>query len=229
MKSSLFEYPKSASFGRVLPKSKIYEHGNPSSAVKELFIRQVDKIVWQYKLAPETVNIKGTSLVPEIQIFSVFLKGGELKTDVLRCIDQAIPFPIIFELCYEEKIKSIATYKRPNEADTKKWVLGEYYFESDWMPNDKPRKPLPIVFDLEALYEKLLTPLMPYPSRPGEGLHEVVERMEKIRSKQRELENCKAKLRKEKQFNCKVAINTELRKIKQELENLTCPLSAAAK
>ena len=53
MTAVLFDYPKKAAFGRVLPKNKIYEHGSPSAAVKQLFVRQVEQIVWQYKLAPE--------------------------------------------------------------------------------------------------------------------------------------------------------------------------------
>ncbi|MBU4235996.1 MAG: DUF4391 domain-containing protein [Proteobacteria bacterium] len=220
-----FDYPKGAAFGRILPKSKIYEHGTPSSAVKELFIRQVEQIVWQYKLAPETVNLTGTRSVPEIQIFSIALKDGELKQDVLRCIDQAIPFPILFELRYEKEVKGIAAYKRPSEADGAKWVVSDY-FETEWVPGDTPRKRLPLVFDLEALYTNLLTPLMPCPGRPEEGFQARIERMEKICSRQRELERCEARLRKEKQFNCKVAINAELRALKQELENLTRPFSA---
>lgn len=227
MTITLYEYPKSAAFGRVLPKSKIYEHGSPSSAVKELFIRQVEQIVWQYKLAPETVNLMGTRPVPEIQIFNIALRGGELKTDVLRCIDQAIPFPILYELRYEGKLKVVAAYKRPSEADGSKWVISDY-FETEWMRSDTSRKPLPLVFDLEVLYAHLLAPLMPFAARAGEGLQARVERIEQINSKQREVAKCKARLYKEKQFNRKVAINAELRDLKQELENLTRPLAAVA-
>ena len=61
MTSVLFEYPKSSAFGRIVPKSKIYEHVSPSKALKELFVGQVDQIVWQYKLAPETINLRQTS------------------------------------------------------------------------------------------------------------------------------------------------------------------------
>ncbi len=180
MTTTLFEYPRNAAFGRVLPKSKIYEHESPSSAIKELFIRQVEQIAWQYKLAPETINIKGTPSVPEIQVFSVALKNGELKTGVLRCIDQAIPFPIIFELRFDGKVKPIASFKRPSEVDSAKWVVSEY-FDGDWVSGDTPRKPLPIVFDLDALYGHLLTPLMPYPARSAESLQMRVERMALIR------------------------------------------------
>ncbi len=69
----LFDYPKSAAFGRVLPKNKIYAHASPSVAVKKLFVHQVEKIVWQYKLAPETVKLKQSQAVPEIQIFNITL------------------------------------------------------------------------------------------------------------------------------------------------------------
>jgi hypothetical protein len=225
MTTTLFEYPKSAAFGRVLPKSKIYEHGTPGSEVKQLFIRQIEQIIWQYKLAPETVNLARTQAVPEIQIFSIALKDGELKYEALRCIDRAIPFPILFELRYEAKIKTVAAYKRPSESDSSKWVISDY-FETGWIPNETPRKPLPLVLDLETLYEGLLAPLMPFTARTGEGLPSSVQRMEQISSKLREVKKCEARLRKEKQFNRKVEINTQLRVLKQELENLTHPLVA---
>ncbi|SCZ87024.1 DUF4391 domain-containing protein [Nitrosomonas mobilis] len=237
--STLFAYPEPAKFGRMLPKSKIYEYASTSTAVKNLFVRQVKQIVWQFKLAPETVNLKGTPSVPEIQIFSIALKGGELKTEALRCIDLAISFPIIFELQFDGKVKSIAAFKRPSEADAGKWVISEY-FVSDWVKElttenteinkQNPsvpsvysvvqRKPLPLVRDLGQLYEKILDGLMPYPARLGEDLQTRVERMERIRLKQHELERCEVRLRKEKQFNRKVAINAELRELKQELEGL---------
>ncbi len=198
--STLFAYPDSAKFGRVLPKNKIYEHGNPSAAVRQLFVRQVGEIAWQYKLAPETINLKASKAVPEIQIFSIALKGDELKPEVLRCIDLAIPFPIIFELRFDGKVKPVAAFKRPSEADASKWVVSEY-FEGCWTAADTERKPLPVVLDLETLYNHLLAPLMPYPVRPGEDLQTQVERMERIRLMRRELERCEARLRKEKQFN----------------------------
>lgn len=219
MTTVLFDYPKKAAFGRVLPKSKIYEHARPTSAIKELFVRQVEQISWQYKLAPETINIKGTMAVPEIQVFSIALRDGELKTEVLRCIDQAIPFPILFELKHDGKVKPTAAFKRSSEADATKWVVSEY-FDGDWALGDTLRMPLPMVFDLEALYGHLLAPLMPYPARPGEGLQARVERMERIRIKQRELVRCEARMRKEKQFNRKVVINAELREIKIVLSEL---------
>ena len=220
MTSGLFEYPKSAALGRVLPKSKIYEHGSSTSAVKELFVRQIDQIVWQFKLASETINLPSSRSVPEIQIFSVTLKEGEIKGEVLRVMDQSIPFPIFFELCWEDKIKAIASYKRPSEADSTKWVVSDY-FETSWFPKGTPRSPLPLVLNLESLYASLLTSLLPFPIRSGEGLQDFVARMELFQSRQKELEKCESRLKKEKQFNRKVKINSELRELKREIETLT--------
>jgi hypothetical protein len=75
--------------------------------------------------------------------------------------------------------------------------------------------------DLGQLYDRLLEGLIPFSRRPGEIIKALVGRVERIRLKQRELERCESRLRKEKQFNRKVAINAELRDLKQELEGLT--------
>jgi len=220
--SRLFYYPEKATFGRVLPKNKIYEHASPTAAVKEMFVRQVDQIVWKYKLAPETINLKSTRAVPEVQIFHISLKKGELKEDVLRCIDKAIPFPLMYELRYGDQVKAIAAYKRPNEADSAKWVLSEY-FATDWLPDSTPRHPLPVALNLAALYEKLLAPLLPYPAHGKERLQDQVERMERIRIKERELEKMRTKLAHEKQFNRKVEINAGIRAMTQEITAMTQP------
>ena len=220
MTAVLFDYPKSAAFGRVLPKSKIYEHASPSTAVKNLFVRQVEQITWQFKLAPETVNLKGAPSVPEIQIFSITLKTGELKYDVLQCIDRAIPFPILFELRYEGKTQAVAAFKRPSDADKSKWVVSDY-FSSPWLPADVPREPMPMALDLAALYEQLLRRLIPLAPRAGEGLAALVERTNQVGSKQREVDQTQARLNKEKQFNRKVEINAQLRQLKSELEEIS--------
>ena len=150
-----------------LPKNKIYQHAAPGAALKELFVQQVEQIVWQYKLAPETINLPAKPSVPEIQVFDISLKTSELDQAVLRCIDKAIPFPIVFQLYHDKRIKMIAAYKRPNEADSEKWVV-DGYFASDWQAQDLIRQPLPVVLDLALLYEHMLRRLLPLPPRPDE-------------------------------------------------------------
>jgi hypothetical protein len=99
-----------------------------------------DKIVWEFKLSPETVNLPARKNVPEIEIFTITLRESELHADILKCIDNAIPFPVIYELVFEGKIKTKAAFKRPSDADSNKWVT-DIYFESKWQKNDTKREP----------------------------------------------------------------------------------------
>lgn len=225
--SILFDYPRKAAYGRMLPKNKIYEYAGPSTALKELFVRQVDQIIWKYKLAPETINVPATKFVTEIQIFTVTLKTDELKEDVLRCIDRAIPFPIIYEIYHVGKCRSVAAYKRPSGVDSEKWVVSSY-FETGWLAEGVSRQALPITLDMGALYEELLSPLIPYQARGKEPLQTRVERVELIRTCQQELAKIEARLAKEKQFNRKVEINAEIRTMKQRLEELIGPATVTA-
>lgn len=215
----LFAYPQQAEFNRVLPKSKIYEHARPSRSVRERFVAEVDQIVWKYKLAPETVNLPARPGVPEIQVFSVALKTGELSESVLRTIDKAIPFPIFFELSHGKRIKSAAAFKRPNDADSAKWVV-DAYFETPWLPAENGREPLPVALDLFGLYEQVLRRHIGVPAWPGETLKAQVERLNMIRTKQDECRRLEARLQQEVQFNRKVELNQELRALKNELARL---------
>ncbi|BEO68953.1 hypothetical protein SMQE31_44610 [Serratia marcescens] len=218
--TAFINYPKQAVFGRTLPKNKIYEHSGANTRLKDLFVEQVEQIVWQYKLAPETVNLPARPGVPELQIFSIQLKTLELNMDVLRCIDGAVQFPVIFELSFDERTKVIAAYKRPNESDASRWVLSDY-FATAWLSSDYERAAMPLALDLGSLYEQVLHRLIPMPARPQETLADLVSRVELVAAKQREVEKAASRLAKEKQFNRKVEINAHLRRLKNELEELT--------
>ncbi|MBW9248420.1 MAG: DUF4391 family protein [Acidithiobacillus ferriphilus] len=217
--AAFISYPKQAAFCRNLPKNKIYEHSGANTRLKDLFVEQVEQIVWQYKLAPETINLPAKPGVPELQIFTIQLKTSELNLDVLRCIDGAVQFPIIFELSFDGRTQVVAAYKRPNESDASRWVLGDYYATA-WLPSDIERAAMPLALDLGGLYEQVLHRLIPAPTRPQESLIDLVARVELVAAKQREVEKAASKLAKEKQFNRKVEINAELRKLKKDLEEL---------
>lgn len=217
--TAFFDYPMGAAFGRVVPKNKIYEHAGAGAALKDLFITQVDQIVWKYKLAPETINLAATRSVSEIQIFTISLRRADLDLNVLRAIDRAIPFPLIFELSWSGKRKAVAAFKRPSEADSAKWVVSEY-FETNWAEEATTRSPLPIGLNLGALYEQMLTALMPAQATADEDIQARVARMEAIRAKTRDVDRIKLRLDREKQFNKRVAINAELRVARQDLAEL---------
>ncbi|MFQ2042435.1 DUF4391 domain-containing protein [Aeromonas caviae] len=228
---ALIAYPKQAAFGCMLPKNKIYEHSGANARLKELFVEQVEQITWQYKLAPETINLPSRSAVPEIQVFTIQLKTSELYQDVLRCIDGVVPFPIIFELHQGEgeqaQTQVVAAYKRPaissrgtsGKADTSRWVLSDY-FATNWLPATAARSSLPLGIDMAVLYEALLQRLIPLRARPQETLTDLIARVELVATKRRAIEKVQARMLREKQFNRRVEVNASLRQLNVELEQL---------
>ena len=215
----MFAYPKQAEFNRVLPKSKIYAHAKPGKAVKDLFVSQIGEIIWKYKLSPETINLPARHGITEIQVFEIALKSQELDEDVLRTIDKAIPFPLLFKLTHGDRIRFATSYKRPSDADSSKWVI-EASFITDWQPGSQERPSLPVALDLASLYEHLIRRHLSLPQRSGEGIREHVARFIAIAAKEKECQQMEARLNKEKQFNRKVEMNAVLRTLRQELESL---------
>ncbi len=219
MSSALFHYPQQAAFNRPLPKNKIYSYAKPSRNMRERFVGEVDQIIWKYKLSPETINLPATRSVPEIQIFGIVQRTGELSESVVRTIDKAISFPIIYELTFEGRLRVLAAYKRPSDADSAKWVV-DSYFDSQWYPVEAPRDPLPVALNLGSLYEQMFRRLITIPAQPGESLKSQIARISALRSKQLEHDKLEQRLNREKQFNRKVELNRELRTCKQEIDRL---------
>ncbi|HDM8259651.1 TPA: DUF4391 domain-containing protein [Proteus mirabilis] len=220
-------FPDNAKFGRVVPKNKIYEHSAASTGLKSLFVEQVDQILWAYKLSPSTLNIPQTSEVSEIQVFSVKLKGDSIDDSVLKAIDLAIPFPIIFEVWGPsgEQGYYAACHKRKAENDQSKWVCSRYLYSETFYLGNTSIEPsevlgLPTAIDMEELYQKLLARLLPIPKRTAESIEEVIERLMAIQALEKQISQYKKKVHAEKQFNRKVELNKQLKNLKCELEKL---------
>ena len=221
--NALFTFPAQARVGRVMPKSKIYMHGKPNAALRALFVAQVESITWAYKLAPETINLPAKPDVPEIEVFEIALKTADLSHAVLRCIDKAIPFPILFNLRFEGRTQPVAAYKRPSEANAAQWVVGDYHaapWQADSLANSQAKPSLPVALDLQGLYGQLLRQHLSKPARAGETLREQLARLAELASKQLELDKLALKLEREKQFNRKVELNAHLRHLRQQLNGL---------
>ncbi|WP_458526184.1 DUF4391 domain-containing protein [Onishia taeanensis] len=217
MTAPLYEYPSKTLLGRVVAKQRILAHVRASTRLRERLRDDVAQITWHAKLAHNTTNLSGTEDVPELQVFVITLKGEDLHRDVLRAIDRAIPFPILFELHGTRGLRVTAAYKRPSQADPSKWVLDDHYASSDWLPAETPRQTLPTAIDLKQLYQQLLRSLLPSPAFQGEALPGQLERLRALEVLKKDAATLEKRLRNEKQFNRKVEINAELRSIREKI------------
>lgn len=223
MTGLLYRWPQAAKFGRVVPKTKFYEHAAVPATVREKFVSEVQRITWAYKLAETTINLPGTAAVPEIQVFQIDAKGDDVSEPVLTAIDKAVKTPIIFEVTRgdgpERRTRMAATHKLLSSGAPK---VGAYY-TTEWHPDDADRRPLPTAINLTALYTALLEPLTTLAARPGEEVSEVAARLETLRKLEREVATLQRKIRTEPQLNRKVELRRALKTKQATLADLTSP------
>ncbi len=216
----MFAFPKQAEVGRSLPKNKIYAHAKASRSLQVRFVAEVDRIVWAYKLAPETLNIPATKSIKEIQVFDIFLKLEELHDDLLRAIDKTIRHPIVYRIQRDGETRSAMTTKQASAADNSKWVIGDY-FSPGWQAADQPVQDLPVSLNLSGLYEQLLRAHLPLPPKEGERLEDQIARIALLRQRERQSSQLEKQLQKSTQFNRKVELNQQLRRVKAEIKTLS--------
>src|SRR4051812_48204649 len=152
MTALLYRWPKAAEFGRVVPKSKFYEHTSLGSTVKNRFVSDVRRITWAYKLAESTINLPGSGEVPEIQVFEIEAKEADVAEGVLAAVDKAVRTPIIFEIGRGEgadaTVRMVAAHKQLGSGVPK---VGPY-FSTAWQSASSDRVPLPTAIDLTSMY-----------------------------------------------------------------------------
>ena len=221
----LYKFPQQAKVDRLIPKNKFYEQGKANTKIEQLFVDQVENIRWAYKLASSTIHLQDQEDLKEIQIFRVKSRVEDLDVSILSFIDKLILTPIIFEVVYQDKVKVVATYKRLNQADKTKAVIGQYY-ASDWL-EDADRFELPLYLKLADLYEHFIAQILPITSSEDSGdddesvsIELKLQKAQQLESLQKQLDKLKSKLRTEKQFNRKVELNKHIHALESDLNKL---------
>ena len=215
------ELPKSTEFNKKIPKQKFYENLEISPSLKKIFIEQIDKIIWSNKIASSTTNLAGGDLVKEIEVFEVFLKSPNLDDELLRHIDRAVPYHIVFILEYQGRYKACISYKEAAISGNRAFKVNSYYY-TDWL--DKQNLPLKLEgLNLDAAYENFVRQIAGETLQKmvsDESLKDSVAKSEQKELLQRQILALESKIRKEKQLNKQIQINNELKKLKRNLEEL---------
>ena len=221
----LYKFPQQAKVDRLIPKNKFYEQGKANTKIEQLFVDQVENIRWAYKLASSTIHLQDQEDLKEIQIFRVKSRVEDLDVSILSFIDKLILTPIVFEVVYQDKVKVVATYKRLNQADKTKTVIGQYY-ASEWL-EDHDRVELPIYLKLADLYEHFIAQILPIAlSKDQENDNESVsielqlQKSQQLESLQKQLNQLQSKLRNERQFNRRVELNKQLQNLQLQINRI---------
>lgn len=213
--------PKTTEFNKRIPKQKFYENMDITPALKKAFVEQVKVIYWKNKIAESTTNLAAGVDVTELEVFEVRLNSPVIDESLLRQIDKGIPYHILFLLEYQGKYQAWIGYKEA-VARNKAFKVNGYY-HTEWLTEDE----LPLKLEglnVDDVYENFVRQIagdiFTSLENSSESLKDSVVRAEKRRELQKDIEKLQGKISREKQFNRKVELNTELKKLKKRLETI---------
>jgi hypothetical protein len=212
--------PKSTEFNKRIPKQKFYENLSVTPAMKRVFIDQIKVIYWRNKIAATTINLATGHTVTEVEVFEIKLASPQLDVSVLRQIDKDIPYHIIFLLECDGKYQAWTAYKETAASGSNAFKVGTYY-HTEWMPEAE----LPLKVDglnIDKVYENFVRQIAGdvLKTDSDESLKESVERDARKQLLEKQISALQVKVRKEKQLNKQVQLNTELKALKKELASL---------
>ena len=221
--------PATTEFDRPIPKKKFYENLSITTALRETFTNQIDRIYWRNKIAPETLNVTPGEQVTELEVFEIRLKTPKLDEAVLRLIDRELPYHILYVLTYDGRAQAWIGCKHAATSGSSTFKV-DGYFHTDWTTEEGLAAVLkPDGLTTDALYESYVRriageKLLP-PVSAEESLWTTMERTKARDDLAKRVERLRAKIRKEKQFNRQAEMNAELKRLKRELAALDGSMS----
>jgi len=210
----MFNLPPRTVFNRVVPKNAFDKY--TTSAQKRILTKDVEKIRWTHKLSTDTINLEGKD-VQEIQLFTVQLRQKARVQDLIKIIDKAIPYTIIFSFSYEAEVLIAVSKKHPHPLNPNNAVI-DWTFSSEWIDKNEFGVELRLTKSLDFILKDLCSRLS------GEEKIDNLDELVLLKSSEKELkrniEKLEGQIKREKQFNKRLSLNQKLQKLYKELSNL---------
>ena len=213
-------FPKSTEFNKRIPKTKFYEHLEIGKNIKDSFVQDIDSIIWANKIAPSTVNIAVGEKVTEIQVFRIILKQSDFNKDVLKTIDEQIPYHILFIICYRDKEQAWIGYKEQSGSESRAFKVDSYYHTA-WQ---KPEE-LELAIEglnMDAVYESFVKQISastaPIQWDDDLSAKENTAKIEERKKLQKQIEKLERQLRKETQPRKKFELYQKLKDLRGKNE-----------
>lgn len=230
-------FPASTYVGKKLDKKEFLENFSLNINDRKLLSQNIDRITLENILNQDTINI--TPFLDEerdyseIAIIKVKISNKE-KLKSINNIIQQIPYSLIVFYAFQNEISLCLSPKRINKADSSKLVVEEVHF-SKWIDfsnltnidksflqslsiNNHP------FTNLLAFYESFMDKLISYNASIYSGTFSISKDtkmiLENIQKTEAQIIDIKNKIKKETNFNDKVNMNLELKKLNDKLKSL---------
>jgi hypothetical protein len=226
--------PDSCFVGTNIYKKLFYENADLSTSDKSLFTDTINKIIWLYCLKPETINIPAykdeVRDYPEIEVIEVLLHKEYKLNRIAEIIMRTIPYPMLLIFKLEDKIQFYVAHQRTNQSDSSKNTIEEF-IATEWLDSDSALltklniKQMRFI-NFYTLYSDIVDAISIYnisfvlPTNGNITGAEARELSAKIEDIEQRIANLRSKLKKEPQFNRKMELNIEIKRLEQNKNKL---------
>lgn len=198
--------PSSTEVNRRVAKEKLYANATLTTSVKDMIKDQIESVIWRNKLADSTLSVAAGETVKEIQVFEIALRQKALDKRILPAIAKAIPYKILFVLTYQ--------------GEAQAWMeVSDTFYNTEWFTLEG----FTLRFEglnLDAVYENLARQLAAGRLNAEGDIAKAVERDKQRRKLEREIAALEKKILREKHFKKQVELNSDLKRLRKELEEL---------
>ena len=225
--------PSQARVDYTIYKKDLYAFDFVTAADKKRIQNSIDKINWIYSLKTETVNIQPFDneerSYKEVQVIQVQLKDKVGVTRLAELIMRMIPYPILLVFNYQETYAFYVAHLLKSKAEKDKQVLEELV-GSDFVPlQPKIEEMLDFsklrtshFYDLYADWvsavQRIKAMQMGLKIGTIASAHELTQQLKEVEQLERDLVQLRAQLRKETQFNRKVDLGLQIKKLENKLK-----------
>lgn len=115
-------FPRKAVVGKLMPKEAFYKRLTLTSEIREKFVSDVKRIVMEYKLAPDTLNIEKGGEISEVLVLSIEAKKKEIDYRIVENIVRQNSHKLLFLLKFEDQGQLALYYSK--------------LYKTTWMPLD---------------------------------------------------------------------------------------------
>lgn len=226
--------PDSCIVGNTIYKKLFYDNVGLSTSDKDLFTDTVNKIVWLYCLKPETINIQAykdeVRDYLEVEIIEVSLHRDYKIKRIAEIIMRSIPYPMLLIFKLRDKKLVYVAHQRTNQSDSSKNTIEEF-IATDWLEEGND---LLARLDIKkmrftnfyAFYSDIVDAISVYnlsvvmPTVDNIAGAEARELSAKIEGIEQGIISLRSKLKKETQFNRRMELNIEIKKLEKSRNKL---------
>ena len=203
----MFGLPKTTEINKPLPKKAVFDKFKPKPDDRRLFDEQISRMAIAAEISPQTISVAPNADVSAIYVILVTLKTPECDKKNIALLSKLIDQRMVFALQYEDAVR-LTLYRSERVLTSDNKPLAEWKLNISGL-------------DLGAIWESIIAQIGGIDLAGGKDLDETLaanERRDKLTKQIATLEKIAMN---ERQPRRKWEYAGEIKKLKQELEEIS--------